>query len=350
MKTIEEIYREMMDRVVLETGIAPEGSSEMAVRIYALAAQIYGLYEENAWTRRQCFPQTATGEELEKHGFLRGVTRIPGRQAEGKLRFSLRAAASENLPIPVGTVCMTAGGGAFETTREASILAGEVSVDVPARAVEPGSGGNVPAGVVRTMAVAPAGVSDCTNPVPFTGGRGREEDEELRLRILDTYRNIPNGTNKAYYAQEALAIPGVAAVKVIPKARGMGTVDVIIASATGLPDRALVNKVREDLESKREIAVDLSVKGPEPVAVQLILSVQAEPGVLPAVVIERVTQAMETWFDGTMLGKNILLVEIAQRIHQVPGVANYRIDGPVNDVIVKDNQLPVLGGVSVEEM
>lgn len=83
MKTIDEIYQEMAAQVALETGVAPAGNSEMAVRLYALAAQIYGLYEENAWTCRQCFPQTATGEELEKHGFLRGITRLPAQRAAG---------------------------------------------------------------------------------------------------------------------------------------------------------------------------------------------------------------------------------------------------------------------------
>lgn len=118
---------------------------------------------------------------------------------------------------------------AFETTQAGVLPAGELSVDLPAQAVEPGPGGNVSAGTVRTMAVAPVGVAACTNPVPFTGGREEEEDEELRARILATYQQLPNGTNGAYYAQEALAVEGVTAVRVLPKNRGMGTVDVIIA-------------------------------------------------------------------------------------------------------------------------
>ena len=168
MKTVEEIYREMMDRFSQETGMEPNGTGEMAVRMYALAAQVYGLYEELAWTCRQCFPQTATGEELEKHGFLRGIARNPARQASGTLRFSVQEAVEEDLEIAQGTVCMTAGLVAFETTQAGVLPAGELSVDLPAQAVEPGPGGNVSAGTVRTMAVAPVGVAACTNPVPFT--------------------------------------------------------------------------------------------------------------------------------------------------------------------------------------
>ena len=72
MKTVEEIYREMVELFAQETGVELAGTGELAVRLYALAAQVYGLYEEAAWTKRQCFPQTATGEDLEKHAELRG--------------------------------------------------------------------------------------------------------------------------------------------------------------------------------------------------------------------------------------------------------------------------------------
>lgn len=348
MKTVEEIYREMMDRFSQETGMEPNGTGEMAVRMYALAAQVYGLYEELAWTCRQCFPQTATGEELEKHGFLRGIARNPARQASGTLRFSVQEAVEEDLEIAQGTVCMTAGCG-FETTQAGVLPAGELSVDLPAQAVEPGPGGNVSAGTVRTMAVAPVGWP----PVPIRSrlqGAGGRRGRGTAGPILATYQQLPNGTNGAYYAQEALAVEGVTAVRVLPKNRGMGTVDVIIAGVEGLPGEELLRQVQERLEQKREIAVDVAVLAPEPVAVRLILSVKPKPGLLPGPVIARVQEAMETWFDGSMLGRDLLLAQIGQRIYQVEGVDNYRIEGPANDVVVAENQLPVLESVSVEEL
>lgn len=350
VKKVEEIYQEMVDRFALETGLEPDGTGELAVRMYALAAQVYGLYAENEWTRRQCFPQTATGEALEFHGALRGVSRQPASRAQGKLRFSVKEAAAEDLEIPLGTVCMTAGLVSFETTQAGVLPAGDLWVEVPARAVEPGGGGNVSAGTVRTMAVAPVGIAACGNPAAFSGGREAEGDEALRQRILATYQRLPNGTNRAYYEQEALAVDGVAAVKVLPKNRGLGTVDVVVAAPGGLPDEALLERVRKDLAAKREIAVDLQVLAPEAVTVNLILSVKPKAGLLPGPVIQRVKTAMEDWFDGSMLGKDLLLVQISQRLYQVEGVENYQILGPVNDVTVAEDQIPVLGLLSVEEL
>ena len=100
MKTTEEIYREMMDCFARETGMESDGTGELAVRMYALAAQVYGLYQEAEWTRRQCFPQTATGEDLDKHAFLRGLARQEARPAEGTLRFLVSGPASQDLTIP----------------------------------------------------------------------------------------------------------------------------------------------------------------------------------------------------------------------------------------------------------
>ena len=238
MKTADEIYREMIETFTRETGMEPDGAGEMAVRMYALAVQVYGLYQEAEWTRRQCFPQTATGEELDKHAWLRGLSRNPASRAVGTLRFSVSTAPETDLPIPQGTVCMTAGLVRFETTQAGVLKAGETAAEVPAQAVLAGPGGNTPAGTIRTMAVAPTGIAACTNPAAFSASQVREA-------------------------------------------------------------------VRADLAA---------------------------------------------WFDGTMLGKDLLLAQIGQRIYQVEGVENYHIASPANDVTVERGQLPVLGTLAVEEL
>ena len=350
MKTAEAIYDEMADQFAQETGMDLAGAGEMAVRLRALAAQVYGLYLESAWTRKQCFPQTATGEDLDRHAFLRGITRLPASRAAGTLRFSVQTAGTADLPIPQGTVCLTAGLVAFATTQDGVLAAGQTQVDLPAQAVEPGPGGNVPAGTVQTMSVAPVGIAACTNPSSFTGGRAAEGDEALRARVLATYRQLPNGANKAYYAQQALGVEGVTAVTVLPKARGLGTVDVVVTGPNGLPGEDLVDQVQAVLEAQREIAVDLQVRAPTAVTVNLVLSVQPQAGLLPGPVLARVEEAMETWFDGTMLGQDVLLAKIGQRLFQVEGVANYAIEGPSGDVSIDEDELPVLGTLSVEEM
>ena len=133
--TVDEIYREMAEAFETETGTALRGDGDMAVRLYAVAAQIYGLYVQAEWVDRQCFPQTAVGEFLDKHAQLRGLERRAATVATGAIRFSTDSAAATDLVIPAGTVCLTAGAVRFETTQEAVLAAGSTSVDVPAQAV-----------------------------------------------------------------------------------------------------------------------------------------------------------------------------------------------------------------------
>ena len=101
MKTAEELYQEMTEAFARQTGMEAV-AGEAAVRLYALAAQVYGLYAELDWTRKQCFPQTATGEALDKHGFLRGLTRQTGPKRRGSSAFPCRWQRGRTCPSPRG--------------------------------------------------------------------------------------------------------------------------------------------------------------------------------------------------------------------------------------------------------
>ena len=340
----------MLETFRNETGGEPSGTSDLAVRLYAVAAQVHALYAQSEWVARQCFPQSAQGEYLDRHAQLRGLGRRAAARAEGSITFQTTAAAAAALSIPVGTVCMTAGLVRFETVEEGTIPAGSQSVTVRARAVEAGSGGNVAAGTIRTMAVAPVGVSSCTNAGAFTGGTDREEDEALRTRILETFRRMPNGANAALYEQEALSFPEVSAASVVPRPRGVGTVDVVIATAAGLPDSELLEEVESHLEAKREIAVELQVKAPTAKQMDVTVQVAARAGADSAAVIQAVKSAIQTWFDGKLLGQSVLRAKLGDIIYEVEGVENYAITAPAADVAVDVDELPRLGTLTVTAM
>lgn len=348
--TVEEIYQQMAACFEEETGTALRGDGDMAVRLYAVAAQIYGLYVQAEWVDRQCFPQTAAGEFLDKHAQLRGLARRQATAAQGTIRFSTDSAAATDLVVPAGTICLTAGGVRFETTQEAVLEAGETAVDVPARAVEPGAAGNAAAGTIRAMAVAPVGVSGCTNPAGFSGGTDEEEDEALRARVLETYQRMPNGANAAFYQQGAMSFPQVAAASVIPRPRGVGSVDVVIATAAGVPDQSLLTEVEDYFEARREIAVDVQVKAPEVEPITVNARVQPEEGRDCESVCQAAEQAVQSWFDGRLLGQDVLRAKLGDIIFSVDGVKNYVLDAPAADVTVDSGTLPRLTSVTVTEL
>ena len=345
--TIDKIYGQMVEAFQKETGVTLAGDGDMAVRLYAVAAQIYALYVQADWVNRQCFPQTAQGEYLDKHAQLRGLERRAAVAAEGILRFETDQAPSTDLTIPAGTVCMTAGLVRFETTQEAVLQAGETMVETTAAAVEPGASGNVAAGTIRTMAVAPVGVSRCTNPEGFSGGLDEESDEELRERVLETFQRMPNGANAAFYEQSAMSFPQVAAAAVVSRPRGVGSVDVVVSTAAGVPDSELLEELQAYFEERREIAVDVLVRAPEVQDVDVTIQIQTAANRDGETVRQAVEQAVRSWFDGRQLGQSILRARLGQLIFDVDGVENYVLTAPAADVTVESDVLPMLKTLSV---
>ena len=350
MHSVEELYEQMRADVAARTGVAMADSCDLSARLYALAAQICALEAHGDWVRRQCFPQTAQGENLDHHAAMRGLERRESTRAEGVIRFCVKTAGETQRVIPAGTVCMNRGLVRFETVEQGVIAAGEMWCDVPARAVEGGAAGNTPSGTVELMAVAPVGVESCTNPAPFVGGADREDDESLRGRVLDTFRALPNGANAAYYRQVVMADGEVAAAEVVSRPRGVGTVDVVVAARGGLPGEALLARLQEALEAQREIAVEVRVIAPETLPVVLNVAVAPAAGYEASEVVERVEQALRRHFDGSQLGKAQLLVQLGSIIYGCEGVENYRIIAPTADVGVDGPVLPVLKSLSVEVM
>ena len=75
----------MLQTVEEKCGLAMDDSCDLAVRLYAAAAQLESLYAYADWSRRQSFPQTASGENLDRHAALWGLTRQAGTCARGTL-------------------------------------------------------------------------------------------------------------------------------------------------------------------------------------------------------------------------------------------------------------------------
>ena len=350
MRDIEEIYQELRDAFGGRAGFVPEDSCDLAVRLWAAAAQIQALGTQAEWVLDQSFPQTAQGIYLDRHAAMRGLARTPATKAAGVLRFSVETAPVADLTIPADTVCMTADEVRFRTTEAAVLAAGTLSADAAAEALEGGSSGNAVPGAVSILTACPVAVTGVTNPVAFTGGSDQESNEALRERILESYRRLPNGANAAWYEQTAMSHAGVTAARAVGRARGIGTVDVYVAGESGLPSEALLEEVQADLQEKREIAVDVEVKAPTAVSVDVSVEVEADSSVGFAAVKPAAEKAVADFFGGRLLGQPVRLADLGNRLYALPGVTNYHFSAPNGDLAADDTVLPVLGTLTVTEM
>ena len=350
MKEWTEIYEQLRGTFTQRAGFVPSEGCDSAVRLYALAAELQSLLMQADWVLDQSFPQTAQGTYLDYHAETRGITRGAAEKAAGVIRFAAADKVTAACPIEKGTVCMTAEGVRFETTEDAAIAVGSQWVDVPAQAVEAGAGGNVIAGTVTLLSAMPVGVVQCTNPAAFSGGCDAESDEALRGRVLASYQRLPNGANAAYYEQEAMRYPGVAAAKAVGRARGIGTVNVVIATHAGVPDAALLAAVETDLQKKREIAVDVKVLAPAVETVAVTAALKAAPGYTFAEVKAGAQSALEALFTGELLGKSVTTARLLTLLCGVEGVENVHLTAPAADVAVGSTELPMLGTVTISEL
>ena len=350
MKEWTEIYEQLRGTFAQRAGFVPSEGCDSAVRLYALAAELQSLLMQADWVLDQSFPQTAQGTYLDYHAETRGITRGAAEKADGVIRFAAADKVAAACPIEKGAVCMTAEGVRFETTEDAAIAVGSQWVDVPAQAVEAGAGGNVIAGTVTLLSAMPVGVVQCTNPAAFSGGCDAESDEALRRRVLASYQRLPNGANAAYYEQEAMRYPGVAAAKAVGRARGIGTVNVVIATHAGVPDAALLAAVETDLQKKREIAVDVKVLAPTVETVAVTAALKAAPGYTFAEVKAGAQSALEMLFTGGLLGKSVTTARLLTLLCGVEGVENVHLTAPAADVAVGSTELPMLGTVTISEL
>ena len=333
-----------------KTGVSLRNDADMSIRLRALAHELGTLWTHAEWLRRQCFPQTADREALEYHAQIRGLERGSAVAATGIIRFEAASPPSEAIAVRSGIICLAPGEVEFKTVGEGIIPPGALYCEVAAEAVNAGASGNVPADRVIYMLNPPVGITACRNPQAFAGGVDAEADGELRERILGSYRRLPNGANTAYYESQALGVDGVCAVSVLPKRRGIGTVDVIISTDGGLPAPELVERVQATLSSQREICVSILTAAPEQKNIAVQAAVLAAEGYGSGDVKSRVRQAVQDYFNGRLLGRDVLLAELGSVIYGVEGVLNYRIVSPAADVAVERDELPVLQSVVVGDM
>ena len=77
MKTVDEVYQELLASFAERAGFTPDDSCDLAVRLYAAAAQLQALSIQADWVLDQSFPQTASGTYLEYHAAMTNIFSTP---------------------------------------------------------------------------------------------------------------------------------------------------------------------------------------------------------------------------------------------------------------------------------
>ena len=192
---------------------------------------------------------TATGSDLDRLVVDRGISRQEGNRATGMITFRSTLPASMTIVIPQSTILSALGSDSnriyFETTEDGIIDVGDTSVIVDARAINPGTDGNVPEYAVNQISVYIPGINRIENVSAFAGGTEEESDDDLRERYKYAIDIVGKAT-KPLIEQRIFDLDTVRECKIIQRA--VGEIEAIVdTEMMNTVDTTVVDCLRENI-------------------------------------------------------------------------------------------------------
>ncbi len=320
-----------------------EANAAIALWLQALIVQVLQM------TRAA----TSNGSDLDSWMADFGVARLPAVAAEGRLTFA-RFSALQSAVVPVGSIAKSADGtqsfAVIADTTEATwssaaggylVPAGTISIDVPVVALVPGSGGNMLAGIVTTLASALPGIDTVTNQVTFAGGLDAESDFALRARFTSFLSSRPQATNIAVgYAVTSLrqGLDFTVVENALPDGSARpGTFLVVVDDGTGSPPPPLLQTVATAVEVVRPVGSSFSVQPPSLVMTNVTMAVATSPSAVHTTVAATVQIAIEAYINGLPIGSPLPWSRLSQIAYQaspdVLNVTNVLLNGGTVDLM-----------------
>jgi uncharacterized phage protein gp47/JayE len=302
------------------------------------------------WLALQLLPDTAETEWLDRHAdiWLVNADGSTGRKvatlALGTVAFT---GIVEGIEIPTGTLLL-GNDASFETTVDAITASDGAEVIVPARALDPGTVGNLEPGTSLTVSVD--GVTGCT-VVSMGGGVDTESDDDLRIRVLERIRQPPQGGAVHDYVRWAKAVPGVTRAWCVPIEMGIGTVTVRVlfdelrADDYGWPRAEDLLSVTNYIDTVRPVAVkDFWVLAPIKQFIEVhIGSLTPDTTEIRAAIEESLKEMM---FNRAAPGQTIFAAWKAEAIMGTANVVSFDLLIWDDDVMESPGHMGVLGDIS----
>lgn len=310
--------------------------SDYFIRATSVASAVEGLYQHQAWIVRQIFPDTADREYLELHARLRGLSRKTAVAAKGSIRITGMpgTAFASGLAAKRGDLSyITTQSGVIDATGHATVAAAASTV---------GTVGNVVADSVVELTAAPSGISSQAAIVTMTGGVDDESDSELLARLLELIRRPPAGGNKYDFRRWAMEVPGVTAAYVYPLRRGLGTVDVVVTSAGGMPSADTVAAVQSHIDDQRPVtAKNFMALAPTQRVYEADIAVQLS-GLSLAAAESKIEEALRQYDGQIAPAETAIKSRIEAIVSNIAGVTDRVVTLPAGNVV------PVVDATRIE--
>lgn len=343
MKTFDEILQSIKQQLAVSNLDTQEGSYTDTL-IRAVAMEIAADYFDHDALIPIAFVDETSGIYIDRRCAEYGITRKPGTRATATVTF----AGSDGTEVPEGTAVQTADGKVFLTDKPVMIVSGIVDADVTA--AEVGSSYNVRADAITTLQNS-IGVT-VQSSTEAVGGTDMESDEALVQRLYAVWRSPATSGNAAHYEQWALEVDGIGKAKVWPCWNGGGTVKVVIlGSSQEPPSPEQVAAVAAHIEAVRPICVDVTVEAAETLTVDVAATVVLDGTRSAQGVQEQFRQLLDEYLKSiAFVSSAVIYNRIAYMLLSIDGVQDFTaltVNGGETNITLEDNQVPVVGEVSV---
>ncbi|MDE6154857.1 MAG: baseplate J/gp47 family protein [Eubacterium sp.] len=325
-KTYEEILDSMKTAYFKECGKQCDNNSNTIKRLEAVTSELFALSCYGDYIFKQAFVQTATKENLDRHGAVRDCSRKSAAKASGFLTFYVDEPSSEIINISNGTVCSVANKPylQYSTTNDSAIAAGQTSVTIPAIALGAGCSYNAKAETITVMVNAPIGISGVRNDSAFSGGYDDESDSSYRDRIMKHYSVLPNGVNTQSIQNAVLMLDFVTDC-FIPNAEIGGEIMVIAATKSNLLSRTEEQQIRQAVGIAELTGSVVDVQLAQPQHFSLSVELYIRSGFDKTEIKEIVEGTVRELCSSCRIGRELVLNSISKQLIGINGISNFNI-------------------------
>lgn len=307
-------------------------------RMLAMAShEMFGFID---WLSKQILPDTAEAEWIDRHGTLKNVTRKDSTPATGEIQFT----GTNGITIPAGSVLRRADDVEFTLDADVTIDAGVGSGDVTCTV--PGAAGNGAASIKLTLTSPIAGVqSQATVTGPgLTGGFDQEGDDDLRDRVIERWREPPQGGAAHDYNAWAKEVPGVTRAWSYPMQYGLGTVGIVFVMdnkvGTIIPSAGEVEDVQEYIDTVRPVTAEVTVIAPTAVPVNLEIHISPNTEAIRNAIMAEVHDFFKR---EAIPGGTMYLSRLSEAISTASGEFRHVLVTPNANIVRTYGQLSVVG-------
>ena len=300
---------------------------------------------------------TATGEDLDNLVKIVGVVRNGATAATTTLTFSTTEASVSDIIIPYNQICSTQQDHngviySFKTTEEATLVAGETSVTVPAVCTEAGSL-FVPANTVVIMDSPIIGIDSVTNEEAVNGGSDAETDSELRERSRDALLSLGKSTVPALEGC-VKAIPGVTDAIVVDMPGGVvGTASVTIVTNEIPTPESLKSEIHDVVDESKAAGVLVNIVYPDICWIQCDITIADESGTVHMTDTNKtnIGNAIIEYFKTLSIGDDVRMSQIMRyalnAIDSDSYYATVKINGSASDMVVDATEVASIDGITI---